>query len=395
MKRLNILHVVDSVAPRYGGAGIAARWMASYQARIGHRVTICTTNVDYPQGTLKVPSGIPVFKNNVWVRHFEVTFRPLLFSVPLWMWLKTGLSSFDVVHIHGLYRFPVASAAWWARRACVPYLIMPHGSLDPFLYKQSRYNVPLKRIYERVFVIPNLNQSAAIHYTAEDESKQATFLKIRSKPVIIPNGIDWDGYRCRPPKGNFRRRLKMDSLAPLVLFVGRINFKKGLDLLVPAFGRVARQCPEARLAVVGPDNEGYCSNVRQWCEEQGIQHKVFFVDHLGIDKLKEAYVDADVFVLPSYTENFGLTVVEAMASGTPVIISDKVNIWRDIQKAGAGIVVGLDPFAVSNAIRQVLSDKRKARAMGARGRAAAQQFYAWPQIVKRLIQVYRGLMPAN
>ena len=135
-----------------------------------------------------------------------------------------------------------------------------------------------------------------------------------------------------PPRVTFASELRLNDQTPLVLFLGRINFKKGLDLLVPAFGRVVQKHPDARLAVVGPDNEGYGLKVRRWCEEQGIQDKVFFVDHLGFEKVKEAYVDADVFVLPSYTENFGLTVVEAMACGTPVVISDQVNIWREFRR---------------------------------------------------------------
>jgi len=366
--------------------------MARYQAEIGHKVTICTTNVDFPKGTLMVSSEEPVFKDGTLIWHFPVQFRPLLVSMPLWLWLRSEIMSFDIVHIHGLYRFPVTAAAWWARRTGVPYLIMPHGSLDPFLYSQSQYNLPLKRIYERLFDFPNLNNAAAVYYTAEEEAKRAAFLKLRTKPVILPNGIDWESYRRLPPKGSFRRRINLNGKVPLVLFLGRINFKKGLDLLVPAFAHVVVKHPDARLAIVGPDNEGYGSKVRRWCEEQGIQGKVFFVDHLCPENVKEAYVDADVFVLPSYTENFGLTVVEAMACGSPVVISDQVNIWREVREAAAGIVVGLDPCAVAKAICRVLEDKGAAEVMGARGRVAAEENYAWSSIVKQLTRVYRDLI---
>jgi len=392
MGRLNILHVVSLVAPRYAGAGIASQLMARYQAEAGHKVAICTTNVDFPKGTLMVPSGEPVSRDGTLIWHFPVQFRPLLVSIPLWVWLRDEVKSFDIVHIHGLYRFPVTAAAWWARRTGVPYVIMPHGSLDPFLYNQSRYSLTLKRIYERLFDIPNLNNATAIHYTAEEEAERAVFLRIRSRPVIIPNGIDWESYRYLPPTGSFRRRLGLKDKAPLVLFLGRINFKKGLDLLVPAFAQVAQKYPDARLAIVGPDNEGYGSKVRQWCEEQGIQDRVFFVDHLGSENVKEAYADADVFILPSYTENFGLTVVEAMACGSPVVISDQVNIWREVRAAGAGIVIGLDPCGMAEAICRVLEDKGAAEIMGARGRVVAERCYAWPRIIKQMTGIYRLLI---
>jgi glycosyltransferase involved in cell wall biosynthesis len=177
-----------------------------------------------------------------------------------------------------------------------------------------------------------------------------------------------------------------------LLFLGRINFKKGLDLLVPAFALVALKYPGARLAVVGPDNEGFVSKVRRWCVEKGIKDKVFFMDYLGFEKVKEAYVDADVFILPSYTENFGMTVVAAMACGCPVIISDQVNIWREVQETGAGVVARLNPHALAKSLCRVLDDIGAAQDIGARGRAVAEKRFAWPPIVDQMTQVYRGLI---
>jgi glycosyltransferase involved in cell wall biosynthesis len=252
--------------------------------------------------------------------------------------------------------------------------------------------VPLKRIYERLFDFPNLNHASAIHYTATEEMERASFLKLRAPAVIVPNGIDWRRYAMLPSRGVFRNRIGIDFRTSLLLFLGRINFKKGLDLLVPSFAQVLEKIPNARLAIVGPDNEGYGVKVRQWCREQGIAEKVIFVDHLGLHDVIQAYVDADVFVLPSYTENFGMTVVEAMACGCPVVISDQVNIWREVQEEGAGLVVSLEPAQIADAICRVLEDKEAAREMGRRGRSAAERRYAWPQIVEQLTDIYRRLI---
>ena len=191
---------------------------------------------------------------------------------------------------------------------------------------------------------------------------------------------------------SFRKRIGLDDKTPLLLFLGRINFKKGLDLLVSSFACVLEKIPEARLAIVGPDNEGYGSKVRRWCREQGIADKVFFVDHLGLEEVKQAYVGADVFVLPSYTENFGMTVVEAMACGCPVVISNQVNIWREIKEEGAGLVTGLHPFEISEAICKVITDRSAAKEMSRRGRMAAQKLYTWPRIVEQMMEVYRRLI---
>ena len=380
------------MSPRHGGPAILLKALAGEQARAGHEVTLCTTNQDYPSGHMDVPTNNPVKEDNLTIWYHKAYFAPLLFSIRLTFWLRRSITAFDIVHIHGLYRFPVTYAAWQARRAGVPYLICPHGSLDPFLYRQSRYNLLLKRVYERLFDIPNLHHAAAIHYTAEEEAQLTAFLGLRAKPVIVSNGIDWGSYEDLPLRGAFRGPLGLSAQTPLVLFLGRINFKKGLDLLVPAFSSVVEQCPEARLAIVGPDNEGYGGKVRQWCGEYGIEDKVFFMDYLGPEEVKQAYVDADVFVLPSYTENFGMTVVEAMVCGCPVVVSDHVNIWREVREERAGLVVRLDPGETAEAICRVLADKEAAGEMGRRGRMAVERKYAWPRIVDQMTQVYREVI---
>lgn len=310
-------------------------------------------------------------------------------------WLRAHILEFDIIHIHGLYRFPMTYAGWLARKMYVPYIISPHGSLDPFLYKQSRYNLFLKRVYEKIFDIPNLNHAAAVHYTTQDEAERTNFLDLKARCEIVPIGIYWETYKSLPEQGLFRARSGLGGETPLVLFLGRINFKKGLDLLVPAFTSVLQQIPEARLALVGPDNEGYGSKVKRWCEEQGIREKVVFVGHLGAEEVIEAYVDADVFVLPSYTENFGLTVVEAMASGCPVVLSDQVNIWREVQHAGAGLVTGLDADEIAKAVCNLLTHTQEAMAMGARGREVVEMRFTWDRIVDKYTKVYQDLILAD
>lgn len=395
---MKILHVIIAMSPRIGGPSAVLKSLAHEQVDAGHQVTVCTTNQDYPIGQMDVHTGSPVLNDNFSIWYHKAQFTPLSFSISLALWLKRSITTFDIVHIHGIYRFPTTYGAWCARRAGVPYIIRPHGSLDPFLFRQSRFGkmaLPLKRMYERLFDIPNLNHASAIHYTAQEEEKRAAFLGLRARAVVIPNGIEWEFYANLPGRGSFRRRIGLGEQSPLLLFLGRINFKKGLDLLVPSFALVLEKVPKARLAIVGPDNEGYGAKVRQWCREQGIADKVVFVDHLGPGEVKQAYVDADVFVLPSYTENFGMTVVEAMACGCPVVISDQVNIWREIKEEGAGLVTGMHPLEIAEAICKVIADRSAKKEMGRRGRMAAQKLYAWPRIVEQLTQVYQKLIEEN
>ena len=395
---MKILHVINYLSPRAGGTVTVLQALAAYQAKAGLDVTIYSSNWGLSMGGASFDHINRRFLKDVVNKQYFEYWSPMMVSNSMARALKTHMSSFDLVHIHGLYRFPVTYAAWLARKMGIPYIIRPHGALDPFLYRKSRFGkmaLPFKRIYEQLFDIPNLNHASAIHYTAHEEMERTTFLNLRAPAVIIPNGIDWQQYDLLPQGGGFRGRIGLEAQIPLVLFLGRINFKKGLDLLVPSFTHVLEKVPDARLAIVGPDNDGYSLKVKEWCREQGIADKVFFVDHLGPEDVIQAYLDADVFVLPSYTENFGMTVVEAMASGCPVVISDQVNIWHEVMQEKAGLVVGLSPSEIANAVCWVLANKEAAGAMGKRGRIAAKKLYAWPQIVDQMMDIYRKLISEN
>lgn len=388
---MKILHVIQTLSSRYGGPVTLLKALARQQVLSGDEVTICTTNADYPTGLLKVPTDKPVYDNGVFIWYHPVQSQPLLISYPFSRWIRSSIEKFDVVHIQGLYRFPVTYAAWVARKSGVPYVITPQGSLDPFLYKQSRYSVLLKRLYERLFDFPNINGASVINYTAQHELERAKYLKFTAPTAIVPNGIDWHLYDKLPAMGSFRKSIGLDMDTPLALFLGRINFKKGIDLLAPGFSIVNKFLPNARLAVVGPDNEGRVPNLRQEFQKKGIESNVHIVDHLNAEQVRQAYVDADVFLLPSYTENFGMTVVEAMACGCPVVISDQVNIWPDIECSGAGIVVPLSPLKIAQALLTILNDRNLARRMGMAGRKLGQNRFAYDKIVEKIAQMYKTI----
>jgi glycosyltransferase involved in cell wall biosynthesis len=253
--------------------------------------------------------------------------------------------------------------------------------------------VVLKRLYERWFDLPNLNAAGAIHYAAEDERESAAFLNLSAPSFVVPNGINWARFESLPVRGAFRAKYELRD-APVVLFLGRLHPNKGLDLLIPAFECVRKNVHGAKLVIVGPENDAYGDKLRGWVHKRGLNESVLFVGFLdGIDLL-EAYVDADVFVLPSYTESFGMTVVEAMACGLPVVISDHVSIHREIVNAGAGVVTPCVVPSIAVAIENLLRDRARAKAMGSAGRRAALEQYTWPPVVKALNREY-GMVIAN
>lgn len=389
---MKILHVVQAVARNFGGPQTVLHSLVGAQVTAGHAVDVISTNVDAPDGVLSITPNVFVELDRARWQHCSVEFRSLLFSRSFRNCIKRFISRYDIAHIHGLYRFPPTYAAWQARRRGVPYIIRPHGSLDPYLYdKSTAGSVFLKRLYERWFDLPNLHAAGAIHYTAEEERERAAFLNLRAPSFVVPNGLDWGHYRELRARGALRARWGL-GVAPMVLFLGRLHFKKGLDLLIPAFDTLRQHMPDVQLVIAGPENDDYGQKVRGWVRERALDAMVHFVGPLHGADVVQAYVDADVFVLPSYTENFGMTVAEAMACALPVVISDQLNIHAEVAGAGAGLVTNCDAGEIAQALEVLLREDERRRAMGEAGRRLVQQRYTWPAIVDALTQEYERVI---
>jgi glycosyltransferase involved in cell wall biosynthesis len=389
---LRILHVQATIAPNFGGPTTVLAGLAGAQAKEGHHLTVCTTDRDHPQENYLAPNVVSrLFPPNVDVRTFPIILPSVLYSRPMAAWLRKHVRDYDIVHIHGLYRFPMTYAAMQARKQGVPYIVRPCGTLDPYLHAKSTRSQWLKRLYKRLFAVPSLNHASAIHYTAEDERNRVGHLKLRAPSFVMPNGLDWAPYRSLPPRGALRARWGLGD-APIVLFLGRLHFKKGLDLLIQAFDEVRKQVRDGQLVIVGPETDDYGRRVRGWVRERGLQKAVHFVGPLQGPDVVQAYVDADVFALPSYTENFGMTVAEAMACALPVVISDQVNIHADVAEAGAGLVARCAAGEVAAALRNVLLAPEGRRAMGEAGRRFVHAHYAWPVIIDKLTKEYEALV---
>ena len=209
--------------------------------------------------------------------------------------------------------------------------------------------------------------------------------------VVVPNGIEAAAYGDLPALGSFRARYPEIGDKKIILFFGRLNFKKGLDILSRAYGDIANARDDVHLVLAGPD-DGMQGRTEGWLRDHGVRDRATFTGMLlGPDKLA-ALGDADIFVLPSYSENFGIAVVEAMACGLPVLISDRVNIWREIEARGAGVVTPCDAGAVAAAMAGLLDDGDGARAMGANGKALVGEQFDWSRIALMLEEVYTSLV---
>lgn len=383
---MRILHVIANLAPRYGGPSTAAMGMAVALANRGHEVEIFTTDQD-GRGRLNVTTNQPVSHNGVTVWYFRASLRfGWAVSLPLAKALRSRIREFDVVHIHSLYLFHDVVAGHFCRKYQVPYIVRPHGTLDPYIFARHRLR---KALFELAVERRNLRWASRIHYTTREEMILAqSVIKGMAPGAVVPLGLHGEKYQTMPPPGAFRRNWPEIGQRWICLFLGRVNFKKGLDVLLPAFSEVSKARSDTHLVIAGPEDEGYAQQVRKWVRELNLQDHVTFTGMLLGDEKLAAFKDANAFVLPSYSENFGISVVEAMLSGLPVIVSNKVNLWTDIAEAEAGLIIENDVGQLKDAILRLHDDPECAREIGARGQRLAQLRYNWGAIARQLEDMY-------
>jgi len=368
-------------ATRYGGTIVSVHGLCRALAARGHDVHVYTTSVDGATDSA-VAHGEPVDVDGVTVWYFKShSFRRVYYAGALQKALRHTVAGFDVVHTHAIYLWPLWAAAREARRAGVPYVVSPRGMLEKELIerKSAIWKAALIGFVERA----NLQGAAAVHVTSRREAVEAEAFGFSLRQVTeIPNGVDLDraGGSASPAIAG------AIAAAPYVLFLGRINWKKGLDRLIEAIAHA----PGARLIVAGNDEEGYQPALESIARRSGVSDRVIFTGPVyGADKT--ALIDgARALVLPSYSENFGNVVLEAMAAGRPVIVSREVGLADLVRESGSGLVTDGMPERLGDAIAELSNDVRAGDAMGRRGRAAAAR-YSWDSVAAQMETLYASL----
>jgi glycosyltransferase involved in cell wall biosynthesis len=382
---VKILHIIPSVAASDGGPAKAVVEMCRDANRRGAEAEIYTTNLD-GHGTHQEPCGTPIAVGGVRITYFPVTASIFYKISPgLAAALRKKIPECDVVHIHSLYQFPSTAAAYYSRKFGVPYILRPHGTLDPYLYQRHRGR---KWLYELIFERRNLRDAAAVHFITKDEMLLARESGLQFNPVVVPFGVELE----TTPR--HRDRTAMELMWPemagkeIILFLGRVNFKKGLDILARAFGQIGRVRNDVILVIAGPDIEGYGAQVRAWLADEGVADKTIFTGMLTGERKEAILAGASTFALPSYTENFGIAIVEAMAAGIPVVVSRAVNICESVRLFEAGFVVSHSPDELALALQRLLDDPALAQRTGDGGKRLVQELFTWEAAGSKLMELY-------
>lgn len=328
---VHILHVIGSLSPADGGPPEVVRQLAKVYQETGDSLEVVCLDPPGAPFLKDVPCPVHALGQR-WLGRYALSLR-------LWKWLRANLGYFDSVVMQGIWTFPGVAVRLIARDAGRPYCVFAHGALDPWFNRKY----PLKHLKKMVYwpiQYPVLRDAIAVFFTSpvERDLARTSFSPNAWNEVVFPNGINEpegdpaaqiDAFYSRFPSLRGRRFL---------LFLSRLHEKKGCDLLLDAFANVASTSPDLDLVMAGPDQTGLEARLRQIAAERGVADRVHWPGMLSGDLKWGAMRACDAFVLPSHQENFGIVIVESLAAGRPVLMSNQINIWHEIEAEGVGLV---------------------------------------------------------
>jgi glycosyltransferase involved in cell wall biosynthesis len=389
---LRVLQIIPSVSLIYGGPSQMVLGLSKALAEKDVYVTILTTdsNGDVGQAPLEVPYDRPIIQDGYQVRYFRCSpFRRYKFSLGLLQWLANHASEYDLAHIHALFS-PVSSmAATVARTQNLPYILRPLGTLDPAdLQKKKR----LKQIYATLLEGRNLAGAAALHFTSDQEAKISERFGSISRDIVLPLGVKPVTQNLQARQA-VRQKYGVPDDRPLILFMSRLDPKKGFDLLIPALQQLAAE-QDFQFVLAGSNSQDpdYERQIETQIQQAGLAERTAIAGFVTGEDKADLLQAADLFVLPSYYENFGIAVAEAMVAGVPVVISDQVYIWQNILQAEAGWVCPCTVVGLVEQLRLALADGAERRRRGGNAQAYALENYSWGAIAQQMVEFYRQIV---
>lgn len=355
-------------------------------AKQGIEVTIITTNTngDTGQIPLDVPLGKPIKQHGYEILYFPCfPFRRYKFSLDLLYWLNHHATEFDIVHLHALFSPVITAAAKVVKYKNLPYILRPLGTLDPADLQKKKL---LKTIYTAILERDNIANAAAIHFTTQQEANISDKFGISTRDLVIPVGVN-------KLETNFKNHPTKSPVVNL-LFMSRIDPKKGLDLLLPALEKLLAEGVNFKFILAGgnPQLPEYEKKICLQIAASPLAKNTTITGFVTGEAKAALLQDADLFVLPSYYENFGIAVAEAMAAGVAVVISDKVYIWEEVKQAKAGWVCSLNVDSLTDTLRKALENDEERQKRGVNGREYAEKNYSWEAIACQTIQAYEKIL---
>ena len=317
------------------------------------------------------------FKKNhklIYFKYFgysNFTFCPSIFN-----WLRREVSSFDLAIFQGSFNFPFILTYIFCRKYKVPYYLFLHGNLyDNAINSKSKY---FKKIFIKLYVEKLLKNSKSVIFTTKDEEyKVRRIFNFDFDSCIIPNIVKSEDFNTLPIRGYFRNRYNINNSTKLLLHFGRISKIKGIEYSLYALKYLINNNLDVKFIISGGDEDGYKSHLLTIIENLNLCNHVYFTGLLNREESKQILVDSDIFLLPSYSENFGISIVEAMLCGLPVIISNNVGIAKPIKENNSGIVFDFLrlPDSLNSLLLNVINDENLLTTLKVKGKKFAKENY--------------------
>ena len=329
---MKLLHVISATDPESGGPIEALLRISEVLLRDGHQVAVVSLEDENEVARRKFPFPIAGLGRGTRAYRYNPHLAP---------WLRQNAPNFDVVVLHGLWNYSSFGSWRGLKNGPTPYYIFAHGMMDPWF--RDRY--PLKHLAKQAFWTLAegrvLRDAQAVLFTCEEERVRARGVfrghPYRERVVLFGTADPED--RPAQQTAAFQRAMPAMTGKCFLLYLSRIHPKKGCDLLIKAFAELASEIPpDLQLVIAGPDQVGWVPELRQLAQSLGVGHRIHWPGMLKGDAKWGAFRSADAMILPSHQENFGFVVAEAMACAAPVLVSDKVNIWREVQASSSGLV---------------------------------------------------------
>ncbi len=376
---LKILQLVHTLDPSVGGVAASVLALSRGLARRGHKLDIVV--LDDSASPWLADIALPIHALGAGLTSYR-------YSSKLLPWLKKQGGDYDRVIVNGIWQY--LSFAAWRRYAgsSIPYYVFPHGMLDPW-FKET---FPLKHLKKWLYwpwaEYRVLRNAAAVIFTSEEERSQArkSFWLYRCREKVSPLGVEAPPISSNA-KSEFLSRYPQLQNTRIFLFLGRLHPKKGCDMLLEAFAQM-RSNDSISLILAGPDQVGWESDLRRQVTRLNLTNRVVLTGMLEGSMKQGAFANAEAFVLPSHQENFGISVVEALAARVPVLISNRVNIWREIEADRAGYVESDDLAGTTRLLQRWIGTAPAEREMvRENARRCFEQRFEIDRAVESLLQI--------
>jgi glycosyltransferase involved in cell wall biosynthesis len=389
---MRILHVIPSISQVRGGTSRAILDMVHALQSRGIDVEIATTNDD-GDDLLNVPLAKCIQFDRIPTYFFPrfsppvAALREFTISGSFTTWLLQNITKYDAIHVHTIFSYTPTVAMMIARLRGIPYLTTPHGMLCEWSLQQKTQK---KQAYLKLIERSNLDRSQAIHLTCQQEQDDFVALGFKSPTFVLPLALTSTPSPIPNATDLLRQRLNCPLDEPIILFLSRLHYKKGLDYLIPALGKLIHH--HFTLVIAGNGTPAYEAEIQALLLASGIEdrtHMVGFVE----GKQKDLFLQgSNLFALTSHSENFGLSVLEALVVGTPALVTPGVALATIVRDNDLGYVSDLDIDAIATTFDQYLTDPDRAKVMGDRARQFVLDNYTWDYIAPNLIRVYQSMI---